>query len=98
MGLFGSDSAEGVVKSIQSAYPDLDVAAEVQKQSFGKCLCVVIRDEQGSGLDGDQAREIAQRAWTIAHDNASKEYVLVSAIDAEGGEWLVDESGTASKF
>jgi hypothetical protein len=93
-----SDSAEGVVKAIRSACPGLDVDAEVQKQSFGRCLCVVIRDEQGTGLDADQARDIAQRAWAIAREKGSDACVLVSAIDSDGGEWLVDDSGTASRL
>jgi len=99
--LFGGGGAKKALAALRSAFPDLDVDAEVQKRSFGKVLCVVVRGRTGSEAEGlpiDEARELAPRVWRTAKDNADVPFVLSSVIDTSGGEWLVAEDGRLETY
>lgn len=96
VGLFGQGAAEKPLAAIKAAFPELEVVAEVQKQSFGKVLCVVVYGRASGSSDklaAAEARSIAPEVWRAASDNTDVPYVLASVFDAADTEWLVNEHG-----
>lgn len=101
MGLFGQDASERPLAALRAAFPELEVAAEVQKQSFGKVLCVVVYGRATGSpakLASGEARTIAREVWRTASDNSDVPYVLASVFDADDVEWLVNEHGVLESY
>ena len=65
MGIFGSRKADKAKHAIEAEFPDLMVATEVQKQTFGKVLLVVVYGNETPGkrsLSAQEAHELPQRS------------------------------------